>query len=118
MTRTLSKAERKAKSYYRSCLDTNHRAETLGMRPLRDLIRNQFRGWSLSWNVNALDFQDKLEKIHALGVPSFFSFFVGEDAKEPTKHILQVNVTSPSEVSAVENIHNDELCISFTIEMI
>ena len=93
MNESLSEAEVKAKRYYTSCLDVNQTVETLGAKPLLDLINNQFRGWTVNWDVGAWNFQDTLEKIHALGISSFFSFWVGEDEKEPTKHILQVNFT-------------------------
>ena len=80
----------KAKDFYTSCLDANEIAETLGAQPLLDLIHEQFSGWTVNWDVNTLDFQSTLEKIHALGMSSFFAFFVDEDDKEPTRNILQV----------------------------
>jgi len=96
LNESLSEAEAKAKKYYTSCLDVNQTIETLGATPLLDLIQKQFRGWTVNWNVGAWDLQDTLEKIHALGMSSFFSFWVAEDEKEPTKNILQVNFTSRS----------------------
>jgi len=89
----LSNAERKAKKYYTSCLDVSETAETLGAKPLLNLIQKQFRGWTVNWDVGAWDLQDTLEKIQALGISSFFSFWVGEDDEVPTKHILKVNFT-------------------------
>ena len=89
-----SEAEVKAKKYYISCLDANQTVEDLGAQPLLDLIHKQFSGWTVNWDVNTLDFQSMLEKIHALGMSSFYYFLVGEDEKEPTKNILQVNFAS------------------------
>jgi len=88
----LSEAEAKAKNYYISCLDVDQTIETLGEKPLFDLIHEQFKGWSVNWNLQRKrwDLQDTLEKIHALGMCSFFCFSVGKDEKQPTRHILKV----------------------------
>jgi len=94
LNESLSNAEMKAKNYYTSCLDVNQTIETLGAQPLLDLIQQQFTGWTVNWDVGAWDFQDTVEKIHALAISGFFSFWVAEDEKEPTKNILQVNFTS------------------------
>jgi len=94
LNESLSESETKAKKYYISCLDANQTIENLGAQPLLDLLQEQFKGWSLTWDVNALDFQDTLEKVHTLVMSGFFSFNVGEDEKEPTKNIMQVTFTS------------------------
>jgi len=86
-----SEAEAKAKNYYISCLDPNQTVERLGAQPLLDLIHSQFSAWTVNWDLGVYDFQDTLEKIHALGMSSFFQFFVGQDEKEPTKNILQAS---------------------------
>lgn len=87
-----SEAEAKAKKYYTSCLDVNQTIQSLGAQPLLDLLHDAFKGWSVNWDLrlNAWDFQDTLQKIHLHGMSSFFSFWVAEDEKEPTKNILQV----------------------------
>jgi len=90
LNESLSEAEAKAKNYYTSCLDVNQTIQTLGAQPLLDLIQRQFSGWTVNWEAGVWDFQDTLEKLHALGISSFFSFWVAEDEKEPTKNILQV----------------------------
>jgi len=94
LNESLSEAEVKAKKFYTSCLDVNGTIESLGAQPLLDLVHKEFSGWSPSWDVGAWDFQDTLEKIHAHGMSSFFSFWVGEDEKEPTKNIMQVTFSS------------------------
>ena len=99
LVESLSEAEVKAKEFYTSCLDVNETIETLGAQPLLDLIHSQFSGWSVNWDANSLDFQDTLEKMHALKKSGFFSFGVGEDNKEPTRNIMQVHsidFTAPS----------------------
>jgi len=88
---SLSEAEAKAKNYYISCLDANQTVEALGAQPLLDLIHDKFPGWTVNWDLGVWDFRGTLEKIHALGMSSFFSSWVAEDEKEPTKNILQVS---------------------------
>jgi len=96
LNESLSEAEVKAKKFYSSCLDVNGTIESLGAQPLLDLVHKEFSEWSVSWDVGAWDFQDTLQKMHGLGVSSFFSFWVDVDEKEPTKNILKVNITSHS----------------------
>jgi len=98
LNESLSEAETKAVKYYTSCLDVNQTIESLGAQPLIDLIHkfNSTTRWLASWDVDvdALDLQDTLEKMHALGMSSFFSFWVAADEKAPTKNIMKVNNTS------------------------
>jgi len=89
-----SEAEKKAKLYYISCLDINKTVENLGAAPLLNLMR-ELGGWSVSsssgvWDASKWNFQQMLEKIHSLGLSNFFSMWVAEDEKNPTKNILQV----------------------------
>lgn len=88
-----SEAEKKAKLYYISCLDINKTVENLGAAPLLNLMR-ELGGWSVSsssgvWDASKWNFQQMLEKIHSLGLSNFFSMWVAEDEKNPTKNILQ-----------------------------
>ena len=93
-----SSAEKKAAMYYASCLDVNQTLATLGSAPLVDLLWDTFGGWTvapdpngkISFNESAWDFQRSLEQIHSLGVYGFFSVWVAEDDKMPTRNILQV----------------------------
>lgn len=87
--------------YYTSCVDVNQTLNDLGSRPLVDLLWETFGGWTVaaaerigkpaSFNETAWDFQRTLEKIHSLGVYGFFSVWVAEDDKMPTRNILQVS---------------------------
>jgi len=92
LNESLSEAEAKAKKYFTACMDVNRTIQSLGAQPLLDLIHEDFKGWSVNWDLNsdAWNFQNTLEKIHLHGISSFFSFGVSEDEKEPTKNILQV----------------------------
>jgi len=90
LNESLSEAEVKAKNYYISCLDVDQTVENLGAQPLLDLMHKQFSSWTANWEAAEWNFQDTVEKIHVLGISSFFSFWVSEDEKEPTKNILQV----------------------------
>lgn len=42
-----SKAEEKAKMYYESCLDVNDTVETLGAKPMLELIQ-KLGGWNIT----------------------------------------------------------------------
>lgn len=42
-----SKAEQKAKMYYESCLDANDTVETLGAKPMLDLLK-KVGGWNIT----------------------------------------------------------------------
>ena len=100
-----SESEMKAKRYYLSCIDNNKTRETLGAAPLLKLLQ-EFGGWSVSnssgvWNVSKFNFQDTLQKIHALGLSNFFNIWVGEDEKDPTKNILQVSLNYFQRLPAV-----------------
>jgi endothelin-converting enzyme len=95
---SVSESEVKAKKYYNSCLDPNKFVESLGAAPLVSLIRDEFNGWTVAgsnhgdgggWNKVSWNFQETLEKIHALGLSNFFSVWVGEDEKNPQTNILQ-----------------------------
>jgi predicted metalloendopeptidase len=92
-------AERKAAMYYSSCVDVNQTLNELGSRPLLELLWDSFGGWTLAaersgkpavFNETAWDFQRTLEQTHSLGVYGFFSVWVAEDDKMPTRNILQV----------------------------
>ena len=96
MLASSSVSENKTKVYYASCMDDNKTIETLGARPLLDLLR-QFGGWSVSdwsgaWNGSGWRVQDMIETTHSYGLYSFFSLWVGEDEKDKDRNILQVSV--------------------------
>ncbi|XP_052820639.1 endothelin-converting enzyme homolog isoform X2 [Mya arenaria] len=88
-----SDAEIKAKLYYQSCMDKNKTIDKLRSEPLEDLI-TQLGGWPISnrtgvWSEDDWVFQSALESMKVYG--TFFSYFVGEDDKNSSQNILQVD---------------------------
>ena len=85
----------KARQYYKSCIDTNGTLEKLGGRPLLDILSNFF------WNVTDFNggtqletwsLQDVTERLqHNYNVGGFFVWNVGEDDKNSSRHVLQLD---------------------------
>ncbi|XP_025083321.1 endothelin-converting enzyme homolog isoform X1 [Pomacea canaliculata] len=87
-----SEAEQKAKLYYTSCMDPNKTVEKLGAQPLLDLM-TQFKV-----NLSHFDspddgwiFQDMLEKVQLYDISAFFSLWIGEDDKNSSRNIIQID---------------------------
>lgn len=60
-----SKAEQKAKMYYESCLDANDTVETLGAKPMLDLLK-KIGGWNITdsgFNVDTWTLQNITQTI-------------------------------------------------------
>jgi len=94
---TGSEAEVKTRIYYQSCMDKNKVIETLGAKPLLHILVSDFGGWPLAHVKGAnntgradWDFQENLEKFHAMMMSNFFALWVDPDAKNPRVNILQV----------------------------
>ncbi|XP_017775297.1 PREDICTED: endothelin-converting enzyme 1 isoform X2 [Nicrophorus vespilloides] len=89
-----SKAEQKAKLYYESCLDLNDTVENLGAKPMLELLKN-IGGWNITdsgFNVNRWSLQNTLQIIqNQYNIGGLFSYAVGEDDKNSTRHVLQVD---------------------------
>ncbi|KAF7274332.1 M13 family metallopeptidase neprilysin 3 isoform X2 [Rhynchophorus ferrugineus] len=89
-----SKAEQKAKMYYESCLDTNDTVETLGAEPMFDLLR-KLGGWNITdapFNISKWTLQNTLEIVqNKYGVGALFSYGVGEDDRNSSRHVLQID---------------------------
>lgn len=105
-----SKAERKAKWYYESCLDENEKIEKLGAQPMLNLIQN-VGGWNVSnaatiadlsllpekrskkpFNISNWSFEGTLKTLqnrYNMGV--LFGWIVGEDDRNSTRHIIQID---------------------------
>ncbi|GFU35800.1 endothelin-converting enzyme homolog [Nephila pilipes] len=84
-----SEAERKARRYYKSCMNKT-RIEELGAEPLLDLL-NKTGGWTVSggFNINDWNFQRILEIQHnQYGAPSFFSWTVHPDLKNSSQNTI------------------------------
>ncbi|KAL3271004.1 hypothetical protein HHI36_021505 [Cryptolaemus montrouzieri] len=89
-----SKAEQKAKMYYESCLDVNDTMEVLGPKPMVDLLR-KIGGWNISesgFNVRKWSFQNIVQVVlNKYNIGALFSYSVGEDDKNSSKHVLQID---------------------------
>lgn len=74
-----SKAERKAKIYYESCLDVNETVEHLGAKPMLDLLE-KVGGWNISgeFNLSGWTLQKTLHVLHnEYNMAGLFSWAVG-----------------------------------------
>lgn len=88
-----SKAEKKAKYYYQSCMDANETIEDLGARPMLELLET-VGGWNISgkFDTNAWSLQNSmhiLQNVYNMG--GLFSWAVNEDDRNSTRHIIQVH---------------------------
>lgn len=76
-----SKAEQKAKMYYESCLDTNDTIETLGAKPMLELIQ-KVGGWAVTsraFNIEQWTLQNITQTIqnkYNVGMYFIFNFFL------------------------------------------
>ncbi|XP_076010731.1 kell blood group glycoprotein [Genypterus blacodes] len=78
-----SSAVKKAKGFYRSCLDTRS-IETAGVEPFLALIQ-KVGGWEVSGKWNQTDFNSTLSQImRDYATFPFFNLFVGKDPTEIT----------------------------------
>lgn len=88
-----SKAEKKAKYYYQSCMDANETIEDLGAKPMLELLET-IGGWNVSgkFDVNTWSLQNSmhvLQNVYNMG--GLFSWAVNEDDRNSTRHIIQVS---------------------------
>lgn len=89
-----SKSERKAKQYYISCMDANETIETLGAKPMLDLL-DDVGGWSINgkFNISNWSLQESmhvLQNVYNMG--GLFSWAVNEDDRNSSRHIIQVSI--------------------------
>lgn len=90
---TKSEAERKARVYYRSCLDKNETIEELDGKPMLDLF-NKIGGWNISgdFDISQWNFQRTLELLHnQFNRGGLFSWGIGEDERNSSRNILQLD---------------------------
>lgn len=95
-----SKAEKKAKMYYESCLDENETIEKLGAKPMLKFLRD-IGGWNVTanvtnpFNVTAWSLETSLKilqnKYYMIGL---FAWGVGEDDRNSSRHIIQIDQVS------------------------
>ncbi|GFR09481.1 endothelin-converting enzyme homolog [Trichonephila clavata] len=85
-------AEKKARDFYRSCMNTS-RIEKLGAEPLLNLLK-KMGGWNISgeFNIKNWDFQKALELNNNYNnAHSLFFWTIMADFKNTTQNILLVN---------------------------
>ncbi|XP_060533581.1 endothelin-converting enzyme homolog isoform X2 [Cylas formicarius] len=101
-----SKAEEKAKMYYDSCVDVNETIEAKGADPMLKLI-DKLGGWNITrdgfkvsdkndtigkFNLTNWSLQRTAEIVqNKFHIGALFSYDVGEDDKNSTRHVLQVD---------------------------
>lgn len=89
-----SMAERKAKKYFESCMDTDEIMEKLGAKPMHSLLK-EIGGWNVTdneFNITKWKFQKVLQKLHnTYNIGGLFGWAVGEDDRNSTFHIIQID---------------------------
>jgi Predicted metalloendopeptidase len=95
-----SEAEGKAKMYYLSCMDANETIEARGAKPMLNLLE-KVGGWNISavggkpFNVSAWDLQSTIHTLqNRYNMGGLFSWAVGEDDRNSSRHVIQVRVHS------------------------
>ncbi|XP_042215260.1 endothelin-converting enzyme homolog isoform X2 [Homarus americanus] len=89
--KTESKAEEKARVFYRSCMDANKTIEKLGSKPILKLIEDM-GGWSITGNWSDENYSLEDDVIRSkidFNSGALFSWGVAEDDKNSSSHILQ-----------------------------
>lgn len=80
--------------YYESCLDVNDTVEELGATPMLNLIR-KLGGWSITdsgFQIANWSIQNVLQSVqNKYNIGALFSYAVGEDDRNSSRHILQID---------------------------
>lgn len=80
--------------YYESCLDVNDTIETLGARPMLDLLK-VIGGWNItnsSFNIETWTLQKILQTVqNKYNIGALFSYAVGEDDRNSSRHVIQID---------------------------
>lgn len=102
-----SKAEKKAKLYYTSCLDENGIMEELGATPMLQLLQ-KIGGWNISeataipldsekpktvrFNVTSWSLEATLKTLqNKYNMGGLFGWAVGEDDRNSSRHVIQID---------------------------
>ncbi|XP_017767260.1 PREDICTED: endothelin-converting enzyme 1 isoform X2 [Eufriesea mexicana] len=88
-----SKAEKKAKYYFLSCMDANNTIETLGAKPMLDLL-DTIGGWNISgkFNLSTWSLQNSMHTLqNVYNMYGLFAWAVNEDDRNSTRHIIQID---------------------------
>lgn len=92
-TELKSEAERKARTYYYSCLDKNDTVESLGSKPIVNLL-DIVGGWNVTGNysIDSWELQPALQILHNVySRAGLFAWGVGEDDRNSSRHVIQVD---------------------------
>ncbi|KAL0277066.1 UNVERIFIED_CONTAM: hypothetical protein PYX00_004479 [Menopon gallinae] len=109
-----SEAEKKAKMYYESCLDSNETTEHLGAQPLLDLLKD-IGGWNVSgeFNISKWSLQESLHVLHnEYSMDVLFSWVVGEDDKNSSRYVITIEqggLTLPTRELYLNKTANEKL---------
>lgn len=88
-----SKAEKKAKHYYMSCMDVNETIEALGPQPMIDVL-DSIGGWNISGNFSLQNWtlQKSMHILHNVyNVGGLFFWSISEDVRNSSRHIIQID---------------------------
>lgn len=89
-----SKAEKKAKIYYESCMDPDDVIEKFGAEPMNTLL-SKIGGWSIThsnFNLTKFNLQKILQEVqNRYNMGGLFNWEVGEDDRNSTRHIIQID---------------------------
>uniref|UniRef100_A0A1Q3G4E4 Putative m13 family peptidase n=4 Tax=Culex tarsalis TaxID=7177 RepID=A0A1Q3G4E4_CULTA len=116
-----SKAEKKAKLYYQSCLDEDETMEKLGADPLLKLLKN-VGGWNVTANASGFDLskwslQKSLQVLQIkYNMGGLFGWAVGEDDRNSSKHIIQIDqggLTLPSRDNYLNKTANAKILTAY-----
>ncbi|XP_076234270.1 M13 family metallopeptidase neprilysin 3 isoform X2 [Calliopsis andreniformis] len=113
-----SKAERKAKYYFLSCMDANDTIETLGAKPLLDLL-DTVGGWNISgkFNLSTWSLQNSMHILqNVYNMDGLFTWVVNEDDRNSTRHIIQIDqggLTLPSIENYINVTEHDKVLTAY-----
>ncbi|KAJ9601453.1 hypothetical protein L9F63_000370, partial [Diploptera punctata] len=117
-----SKAEKKAKMYYLSCMDANETIEALGAQPMLDLLK-KIGGWNIStsngktFNVSSWNLQTTIMMLqNKYNMGGLFSWAVGEDDRNSSRHVIQIDqggLTLPTRDNYLNKTANEKILSAY-----
>lgn len=117
-----STAEKKAKMYFESCLDTDETMEKLGAKPMLQLLKD-IGGWSVTdpnFSVKKWTLQKVLQKLHnTYNMGGLFGWAVGEDDRNSSRHIIQIDqggLTLPTRENYINRTAQHEKILTAYLE--
>lgn len=113
-----SKAEKKAKYYFLSCMDANDTVESLGAKPMLDLL-DSIGGWNISgkFNLSEWSLQNSMHILqNVYNMDGLFTWAVNEDDRNSSRHIIQVRYQDGSFKNPIGN-NSIEISPKYTCNM-